>query len=128
MTDVAKDELVSRETQRLAPLKAQVQAAQAERERAVRGWLAAIVAALVVLAVAEPLIMPPARVGERVAVPPALAGLVTARYALLALWVAVVVAKPSILTGLPWLLAVLLVVVAAAAAVAPLGRRTAANP
>lgn len=124
VTAVAEEELLARETERIAPLKAQAEISRAERDRAVGGWLLSIVAALALLAVAEPLVMPEPREGGRVEVPRAMGGLVTARYALLAVWVMIAVAKPGILLQLPWPLVGTFIAVAAAAALVPLGRRS----
>ncbi|MEX0885200.1 MAG: hypothetical protein WD009_02065 [Phycisphaeraceae bacterium] len=57
-------------------------------------------------------------------VSPAVARLVMARYALMALWLAMVVAQPRIIETLPWLFMALLLLIALAAAFVPLGRRS----
>lgn len=116
-TGVAAEELMLRETERLAPLRVQVDLATREREATVRGWIFALVAALAGVMVAETLLSPNTR---------RLPGLVTARYALLALLVALAIAKPALFGQIPLILAGGLFVVALAAAWVPLRRRTAA--
>ena len=123
VTEVAEQALVQREAQRIAPLKLRVPTAEEARERAVRGWLGALVAAVVLICMAEALVSPDVRGGGSVRLPRALGGLITARYALLALWIAIGLARPDLLLDLPWLLVALLVGVAAASALVPLGRR-----
>lgn len=54
---------------------------------------------------------------------PALGRLITARYALAALWIAIVLAQPALLKQLPVLFVALLLAVALAAALIPLGTR-----
>ncbi len=112
VTDVAREELAAQETQRLAPLQAQVQAAQAERRRAIYGWLLGALAGVMLLSVAEAVVIPEGGASARPWQHRAARAAVGARFAALAVALAVVAAQPAILRDTSWM------VVAAVAAAA----------
>jgi hypothetical protein len=97
-------------------------------ERAHLDWLAArltaIILATAVMMVLETLIDPRPRVIDGAAFWPRLRnGLATARYALMAVWVALALARPLVLLRVPGVFFLLLVLVAVAVAAVPLRRR-----
>jgi hypothetical protein len=94
------------------------QAKAAEQEHAARlgGWSLALILAVLAVMVIET-VLDPRALRPR-------ARLATARYALMALWIALLIAQPKVLFTIPFLLLGALVVVALAMALVPLGRRT----
>ncbi|MEX0652708.1 MAG: hypothetical protein WD534_18300 [Phycisphaeraceae bacterium] len=102
--------------------------AQAEQERMAHlsrltGRMMALVLAVVGIMVIEALVSPQPEGGKRQAVPAVIGRLVSVRYALLALWLAVALARPGLLVEVPVLFVALLIVVALVVALVPLGRR-----
>ena len=95
-------------------------------------WLLGLLVALAGVFVAEVLVSPepPAARGAEtgsVVVPPALRRLVTVRYALLAVAMAVVLARATLYEGIPWPFAIVLLAVSLGAAWVPLGRGRSKN-
>ncbi|MFA9479461.1 hypothetical protein ACERK3_14325 [Phycisphaerales bacterium AB-hyl4] len=106
--------------------------AQAEQERLAHlgrltGRMLALVFAVVGVMVIESLVSPQPEGGKRQVVPTALSRLVTIRYALAALWLAVVVAQPTLLGQVPVVFAGAVIVVALVVAFVPLGGRSAGS-
>jgi hypothetical protein len=97
-------------------------------DRRALGLILGVGGALFAVMLVEALVGPVGRGGsERVRVPGVLARLVTLRYALLAVGLAVLVARPTLVLGLPWGFGLMLLVVGAAVAWVPLGRRAKAE-
>ena len=84
------------------------------------------VAVLALMLIETMLIAPPQGAGGR-AVPPALGRLTTARYALAALLIALVLAQPAALKALPLGFVAIVTLAAAGFAMVPLGKRKAAE-
>jgi hypothetical protein len=122
VTEEAIPEHVLGREQELVVLKAQLDAAQRQRMGELTGWTAALMLAVIAVMMVESLIGPEVKAGGVSKIPPAVGRLVTARYALAALWIAVVLARPQLLTQVPILFAAGLVVVALGAALVPLGK------
>lgn len=112
VTDVAIRELGDAHVARTQPIVAEIADAVGARAQRVRGWLAAIVVAVAVAAAVEAAVLGPLQ--RRLA---------TARYALLAAWIALAMALPEAAAPLPWGFALLLAAVAIVAALVPLRRR-----
>lgn len=126
VTEEAIPEQVLGREQQLVLLKAQLDQAQldqAQRQRLgeLTGWTAALMLAVIAVMMIEALVSPDVKAGAATNVPPTLGRLVTARYALAAIWIVIVLARPQLLTQVPILFAALLIVVALGAALVPLG-------
>lgn len=90
------------------------------------GWTTSLMLAVIAVMMIESLMSPDLSdkgSGGRLVVSPAMGRLITARYALCALWIAVMLAQPKLLSQLPIVFAGLLIVVAVGAALVPLGRK-----
>lgn len=124
VTEAAIPEQALLGDQSLIYLKAQREQAQRQRLGELTGWTSALMLAVIAVMLIESLVSPDVSAGKTMKVPSALGRLVTARYALAALWVAIVLAQPALLKQLPILFVALLVVVALAAALVPLGKKT----
>jgi hypothetical protein len=83
--------------------------------------VAALVLGLLVTMILEAVLAPDARPGERAEVPPTLGRLITVRYALAGLIVAVLVGSPVLLWATPKAFAVLIILVALVVGLIPLG-------
>ena len=83
--------------------------------------LLALVLVIGVMMVIEAIVAPDFQEDAGPQSPGVLGRFVTVRYAVLALWLALVVAAPGTLTAVPWVFAVLVLAVALAAAMVPLG-------
>ena len=127
VTDVAVSEAQAQFDRELAPRRAQLQQAVDDHRRWLAGRLNALVIAVLALMVLEAVVSPRPQGGGKAIINPALARLITGRYALLALWLAVVVAQPRVLLEVAWVFVLLLLAVALAAAFVPLGRGPATN-
>lgn len=125
VTEEAIPEHVLGREQELVVLKAQLDAAQRQRIGELTGWTAALMLAVIAVMMVESLVSPDLEAGVAAKVPPAVGLLVTARYALAALWIAIVLARPQLLTQVPILFAAGLVIVALGAALMPLGKKQA---
>lgn len=127
VTQIAVQEHEQQRMREMLPLRMELATQQAEREGAIAGWMLALVVATVLVMVIESLVSPqPSTTAggtRRAVVPLAVSRLITARYALLAVWLALALARPMMLANLPGVFTVLLVVVAVAAAFVPLGPR-----
>jgi hypothetical protein len=123
VTEAAIDEQGLMLGQQVAVLRAQLDEAQRARLDALRGWTSALVLAVIAVMMIEALVSPDVKAGAAARVSPTLGRLVTARYALVALWIAVVLAQPRLLTQLPIVFAALLILVALGAALVPLGKK-----
>lgn len=121
VTGEAIPEQVLGREQELVVLKAQLDQAQRQRIGELTGWTTALMLAVIAVMMVESLVGPELKAGVAAKVPPAVGRLITARYALAALWIAVVLARPQLLTQVPILFAAGLVVVALGAALVPLG-------
>jgi hypothetical protein len=88
------------------------------------GWTTALMLAVIAVMMLESLMSPDTQAKNTFEVSPALGRLATARYALSALWIAIMLAQPKLLTQLPIAFAGLLVLVSLAAALVPLGPKT----
>lgn len=121
VTEAAIPEQALAGEQPLIYLKAQLEQAQRQRLGELTGWTSALMLAVIAVMLIESLVSPDVSAGKAMKVPPALGRLVTARYALAALWIAIVLAQPTLLKQLPILFVALLIVVALAAALVPLG-------
>jgi hypothetical protein len=95
------------------------------RDQRAAGMATAVVLALVASMIVESLVGPEPRKQGAVVVSPAVGRLVTVRYALVAIWIALVIARPTLLEPVPALLTILLVLVALAVGLVPLGPRRA---
>lgn len=125
VTDVAIAEQQQQFEQQLMPLQAELQQARNEHLDALAGRLSALIVAIALVMVLEVLVSPQPAAGQRAAVPAALNRLISVRYALLALWLALVIARPAALGELSLLFVLLVIAVALAVAFVPLGRRAA---
>lgn len=122
VTPVAIQEELSRRLNTLAPLKMTVEQAQAERAAALQGWMTGAVLCVLIVMAIEAVTAPNVEEGQPASVSPTTGRLKSVRYALLAVWVALAVARPAALADLPWLFIALLLLVALAAGLVPLGR------
>lgn len=125
VTDVAIAEQQRQFEQQRVPLQAELQQARNEHLDALAGRISALIVAIALVMVLEVLVSPEPAAGRRAAVPPALSRLISVRYALLALWIAMVIARPAVLGELSLLFILLVIAVALAVAFIPLGRRSA---
>jgi len=121
VTDAAIPEQALQRQQHQIVLRAQLQKAQQEHRASLTGWTTALMLAVIALMMLESVLSPDSQNTGTVKVSPALGGLVTARYALCALWIAIMLAQPRLLAQLPILFAGLLIAVALAVALVPLG-------
>ncbi len=120
-TDAAIPEHLIRLEDRQVVLQAKHQQARAQRLNKLTGWTTALMLAVIAMMMLEALVSPETNADQTTAVSPALGRLVTARYALTALWLALAIAQPKLLAQLPILFAGLLIAVALTAALIPLG-------
>ena len=97
------------------------QAAKQQHLNTLVGWTTALMLAVIAVMMIESLMSPDTQTNNAFVVSPALGRLATARYALCALWITIMLAQPKLLTQLPILFAGLLVIVSIAAALVPLG-------
>jgi hypothetical protein len=123
VTEAAIPEQALAGGQHLILLQARRDQAQRDRLSELTGWTSALMLAVIAVMMIESLVSPDVSAGKAMRVPPALGRLVTARYALAALWITVVLAQPALLKQLPILFVGSLVVVALAAALVPLGKK-----
>lgn len=123
VTEAAIPEQLLARDQQLAVLKAELEQARRLRLAELVGGLSALTLAVIAVMLIESLISPDPAPDKPTPVPPALGRLITARYALAALWIALALAQPALLKQLPILFVALLVVVALAAALVPLGQK-----
>jgi len=123
VTEEAIPEQVLGREQQLVVLKAQLEQAQRQRMGELTGWTTALMLAVIAVMMVESLIGPEVKAGVAAKVSPAVGRLVTARYALASLWIAIVLARPQLLTQTPILFAAGLVVVALGAALVPMGKK-----
>ena len=124
VTDVALAEQLALGQSQQAVIEAQLQQAQQQRLMYWSGLASAIVLAVIAMMMIEALVAPDIHKDKAAAVPPALSRLVSARYALVGLWIAVVLAQPRLLSQLPVLFAAGLILLAAASALVPMGKPT----
>jgi hypothetical protein len=97
------------------------QAAVAVRDRQAAQWLVAVMLAIAVVMAVEPLLAPqPAEKGGQATVSPALARLVSVRYALLAIALALLLIRPGLLVSQTLIFAALIVLVAVVVGLVPL--------
>ena len=125
-TDVSQtrlNERIAAFERELVPLKGRYEKAVREHEQWLAGRMTALVLALAGVMVLEVLAGPQLGAGRRVTVPRALNRLITIRYALIALWLALVIAQPRLLSQLPVLFTAMVLAVALIVAFIPLGRR-----
>ena len=87
------------------------------------GLATALVLALIATMVIECLVSPQLRAAGSAVVSPAIGRLSTIRYALVALWITVVLARPTMLQQVPLLFAALVILVALSVGLVPLGPR-----
>ena len=123
VTDTAIKEQLAQREQKAVVLQAQLQQAQQQRLNALTGWAGAIMLAMLAVMLLESLLAPNTPAAGTVQIHPALGRLITARYALAALWIALVLAQPALIKQLPILFTALLVVVAIGAALMPLSKK-----
>ncbi len=100
------------------------QVAKEQHLTTLAGWTTSLMLAVIAVMIIESLMSPDTSdtTGSgRLIVSPALGRLITARYALCAVWIAITIAQPRLVEHLPIVFAGLLVVVAVAAALVPLG-------
>lgn len=102
-------------------LRAQQQQAQRDHLGTLTGWTTSLMLAVIAVMMLESLLSPDAKPTGTVTVSPSIGRLVTARYALCALWITIMLAQPKLLSQLPIAFAGLLIVVSLAAALVPLG-------
>lgn len=120
-TDAAIPEQALQAQQQEVVLLAQLQKAQQDHLASLTGWTTALMLAVIAVMMIESLMSPDTNASGTFEVSPALGRLVTARYALCALWIAIMLAQPKLLAQLPIVFAGLLIVVSLAAALVPLG-------
>lgn len=128
VTDTAIQEQLALREQQAVVLKAELQQAQQQRLTDLTGWAGALMLAVIAVMLLEAFLGPDLRPGRSltqgtVRVTPVLGRLITARYALAALWIALVLARPALIKQLPILFTALLIVVALGAAMIPLGKK-----
>ncbi len=121
VTDAAIPEQALQAQQQEVVLLAQLQQAQHEHLASLTGWTTALMLAVIAVMMLESLFSPETQNAGAFEVSPALGRLVTARYALCALWIAIMLAQPKLLAQLPIVFAGLLIAVALAVALVPLG-------
>ncbi len=123
VTEVALTEQLAGREQAMVLLRAQLEEARRQRLGELKGLAGALMLALIGIMLIESLLGPDLSAKGPVRVNPALGRLITARYALAALWIALVLARPALLKQLPIGFVALLIVVALAAALVPLGKK-----
>ena len=111
VTGEALDELEQQHLAEVQPIAAEIAGRYEARLALLRSIMSATVIAVLAVMVIEAVVTPSRQ-----------AGLATARYALLAVWVAVALAQPRLVADLPVVLTAGLIVVALAAGLMPLGR------
>ena len=127
VTPAAITEQLGQQDIQLIQLRAQLQQAQQQHLTTLSGWTTSLMLAVIAVMMIESLMSPDikdTKSNGRLVVSPAMGRLITARYALCALWIAIVFAQPKLLSELPIMFAGLLVVVAVGAALVPLGKRS----
>lgn len=123
VTEVAVEEQRREFESERIPLQAELQQARNDHLDRLAGLAGALILAVGLVMVLEALVSPRAAPGQRVPVPRALSRLISIRYALLAMWGALVIARPALLGDLSLLFLVLLIALALFVAIIPLGRR-----
>lgn len=123
VSDVALREHEDQARVEILPLQLRQAVEWVERDRTLTGWMTALIVATLIIMVIESLVTPRPVTADapRAVVPAAVGRLITVRYAMLALWIALALARPTSLSSLPVVFTVLLVAVALAAAFVPLG-------
>lgn len=121
VTDAAIPEQILQRQQQEVVLQAQLQQAKREHHASLTGWTTALMLAVIAVMMLEALLGPETKAGTPTQVSPSLGRLVAARYALTAVWIAIVIAQPQLLAALPIVFAGLLIVVALGVALVPLG-------
>ena len=127
VTPTAITEQLGQQDIQLIQLRAQLQQAQRDHLTTLAGWTTSLMLAVIAVMMIESLIspVPPdtsnTQTQGRLVVSPAMGRLVAARYALCAVWIAIMLAQPKLLSQLPIVFAGLLIVVSVAAALVPLG-------
>lgn len=129
VTAAAADELALEHERQAAPLRAQLQLVRAEHANWLAARMNALIIALAVVLVVEVLVGPQRGTAGRdvSVVRPAVHRLVSVRYALLALWIAIAIARPTSLRDVPLLFTAMVIVVALAAGLVPLGKQRVAS-
>jgi len=108
-------------------LRQKIVAAQKAHQRSLLDRMTALVLAILAVMVLEAIVSPPPQRGA-VLVPRAVSRLVTVRYALISVWIAMAVAQPAILRGVPMVFTALVIIVALVIAFIPLGKRAEDEP
>ncbi len=127
VTDAALPEQALQAQQQEVILLAQLQKAQQDHLASLTGWTTALMLAVIAVMMLESLLSPDPHTKGPLEVSPALGRLVTARYALCALWITIMLAQPQLLAQLPILFAGLLIIVSLATALVPLGPKSHTN-
>lgn len=122
VTDVALAEHRARRIEETLPQRLEAMQARWQREMTIAGWMTALVLAAAATMAIEAVVSPSPRDGRALAVPATLGRLATVRYALLAVWLALAIAQPTLLQRMPLAFLVGVLVVALAAGLVPLGR------
>jgi preprotein translocase subunit SecF len=120
-TPVAITEQLNQQDFQLIELRAKKQQAQQDQLASLTGWTTSLMLAVIAMMMLESLLSPDTRSTGSFEISPSLGRLVTARYALCALWIAIMLAQPKLLSQLPIVFAGLLIVVSLAVALVPLG-------
>lgn len=130
VSEVALAEHRARRMEATLPQRLEAMEARWRRERTVLGWMTGLIVAAVLVMAIEALVAPapPAEPTQRpgsqaVVLRPAQGRLKTVRYALLATWLALAIAQPTLLKQMPLTFTLLVIVVGLAAGLAPLGPR-----
>jgi hypothetical protein len=125
-SDVSQAAVTERREQYLQQRGRLVDALTAVRNERAGRMLVALMLTLGAVMVIEPFLSPqPDQASQRAAVPQALPRLKTVRYALIALFIALLLARPSLLASSTLLFAALLIAVALGVGLVPLGKRRA---
>ena len=126
-TGVSDTALIEKRNQRAEEAATMQQVVGSLMDRTALLRLTAVGVGLFVIMLLEALLSPlptnPTDADQTVAIPPRLARLITVRYGLLAIGVALVFARPSLLKELPWLFAAALLAVALLAGLVPLASK-----
>ncbi len=130
VTEIALQEYLDRRLQEREASAAFLQAAvdRAEQAQTNTGRLLALMVVVALIMGVEAWAGPTPPDRDRTTVPPALGRLVTVRYALVAVWLALALAEPTALLGLPWTLIAGLILVGLIAGFIPLGKQPALRP
>lgn len=123
VTEAAIDEQGLLLGQQVAVLRAQMEQAQRDKLNELSGWAAALMLAVIAVMMIESLVSPEISEGGKAPVSPVLGRLITARYALAAMWIALMLAQPKLLAQLPIVFLALVIVVALGSALLPLGKK-----